>query len=51
MFRQIVSDLFEPGRDGDGGSDYRCRRCGSGFGRRRQVCPDCGGYRVERSEW
>jgi ribosomal protein L32 len=30
---------------------YECLNCGAGYRRRRQVCPACGGYRIERREW
>lgn len=30
---------------------YQCRSCRSRFEGRYHVCPDCGGYRVERVEW
>lgn len=45
----VISALI--GRLSDERPEYECRDCGSGFPRRRQVCPDCGGYRIERTEW
>lgn len=41
-------------RVGDADSDdaeYECTDCGAGFDRRRQVCPECGGYSIRRREW
>lgn len=34
-------------RDGD----YQCRNCHASFGAQYHVCPECGGYRVERVNW
>ncbi|MCU4802263.1 hypothetical protein OB920_17955 [Halobacteria archaeon HArc-gm2] len=48
MFRQIVRGLF--GDDG-GHGEYQCQRCGRAFEHRRQVCPTCDSYRIERREW
>lgn len=31
--------------------EYRCQQCGAGFELDRQVCPVCGGYRIESTEW
>ncbi|WP_330630392.1 hypothetical protein [Halocatena halophila] len=30
---------------------YECRRCGEKFSFQYQVCPDCGGYAIERFDW
>jgi rRNA maturation endonuclease Nob1 len=30
---------------------YECQRCESQFEVEYYVCPDCGGYRVERTDW
>ncbi|EMA50766.1 MULTISPECIES: hypothetical protein [Halococcus] len=38
----------EPDRDD---AEYECTGCGAGFDRRRQVCPECGGYSIRRREW
>ena len=48
MFQQIAQDLF--GEDRERG-EYQCQNCGTAYRRRRQVCPDCDGYRIERREW
>jgi rubrerythrin len=48
MFRQIVRGLFG---DDSGHGEYQCQRCGRAFEHRRQVCPACDGYRIERREW
>jgi rRNA maturation endonuclease Nob1 len=39
------------GREDGEESEYVCRGCGAGFDERRQVCPDCGSYSVQRREW
>lgn len=31
--------------------EYRCQQCGAEFELDRQVCPVCGGYRIESIEW
>jgi len=31
--------------------NYRCQQCGAEFELDRQVCPVCGGYRIESVEW
>ena len=31
--------------------EYRCQQCGAEFELDRQVCPVCGGYRIESVEW
>ncbi|WP_169302411.1 hypothetical protein [Halorientalis salina] len=35
----------------NGGIDYECQECEAGYEMRRQVCPECGGYRIERADW
>jgi rRNA maturation endonuclease Nob1 len=30
---------------------YECRVCESRFPVQYQVCPDCGGYTIDRVEW
>jgi ribosomal protein L37E len=30
---------------------YECKRCETAFSVQYQVCPECGGYSVEREEW
>ncbi|WP_170178696.1 FmdB family zinc ribbon protein [Halapricum salinum] len=35
----------------DAEGEYECRNCGARYERRRQVCPACESYRIERSEW
>lgn len=34
-----------------GRTDYECKGCEARFEMRRQVCPECGGYRIERVDW
>ena len=48
MLQQIVRGLF--GAEAEQG-DYQCQNCGALYGQRRQVCPDCDGFRIERREW
>lgn len=31
--------------------EYVCRGCGAQFELRRHVCPICGGFLIERTEW
>jgi rubrerythrin len=38
------------GRSGTG-SEYVCKTCGTGFEVRRQVCPECEGYHIDRRDW
>ena len=30
---------------------YACRTCRERFAREHHVCPECGGFSVERTEW
>jgi rRNA maturation endonuclease Nob1 len=30
---------------------YECTNCGARFALQRQVCPECGGYSLDRTEW
>lgn len=30
---------------------YQCQSCRTGLERQYQVCPECGGYDIRRSEW
>jgi rRNA maturation endonuclease Nob1 len=32
-------------------SPYACQTCGVRFDSQRQVCPACGGYTIERTDW
>ncbi|WP_458187652.1 hypothetical protein [Haladaptatus sp. NG-WS-4] len=32
-------------------SPYECKGCGASFGVQYQVCPECGGYTIERDDW
>lgn len=32
-------------------SPYECNGCGMRFDRQYHVCPACGGYTIERTEW
>jgi rRNA maturation endonuclease Nob1 len=31
--------------------NYRCQQCNAEFELDRQVCPVCGGYSIESTEW
>mgnify|MGYP006292240697 CR=1 FL=1 len=48
VFKRLkrLTDAADTGR-----TDYECQRCETGFEMRRQVCPECGGYRIERVDW
>ncbi len=35
----------------DDDSVYECQQCESQFEVEYYTCPDCGGYRVERTDW
>jgi len=39
------------GHDTNPEPTYTCQGCGATFESRRQVCPQCGGYTIERSDW
>ncbi len=30
---------------------YECRGCNAAFTVQYQVCPECGGYTIERNDW
>ncbi len=30
---------------------YKCEGCDNSFTVRYQVCPECGGYTIERNDW
>jgi rRNA maturation endonuclease Nob1 len=30
---------------------YECKTCGARFSRQHQVCPECGGYTLDRIDW
>ena len=30
---------------------YECKTCGTRFRRQQQVCPECGGYTLDRIDW
>lgn len=32
-------------------SPYECQHCGARFDAQRQVCPACGSYTIERTDW
>jgi rRNA maturation endonuclease Nob1 len=32
-------------------SPYECQGCGARFDSQRQVCPACGSYTIERTDW
>jgi rRNA maturation endonuclease Nob1 len=37
--------------DRDEFRSYECKSCGGRFKFQRQVCPDCGGYTLDRIDW
>jgi rRNA maturation endonuclease Nob1 len=44
--KQYVSSTHSPTP-----SPYECQACGARFDAQRQVCPACGGYTIERTDW
>jgi len=36
---------------GTGEARYACLSCRARFERQHQVCPECGGYDIRRTEW
>ncbi len=38
-------------RTGKGGESYVCRSCETGFEMQHHVCPECGGFSVDSTEW
>lgn len=44
-----VTRLFGPGDAGN--LQYECFGCGQGFKLEYYSCPECGSFRVERTEW
>jgi rRNA maturation endonuclease Nob1 len=42
---------FLTGGVGGRETSYRCLTCQATFDRQPQVCPECGGFDVRRSEW
>jgi rRNA maturation endonuclease Nob1 len=34
-----------------GPAPYECQACCARFDAQRQVCPDCGSYTIERTDW
>ena len=47
---RVIGRIRSAFADGASG-DYRCQDCGTEFELDRQVCPVCGGYRIESVEW
>ncbi|WP_158413710.1 FmdB family zinc ribbon protein [Haladaptatus cibarius] len=37
--------------ESDSNDPYECRGCETSFTVRYQVCPECGGYTIERDDW
>lgn len=37
--------------NGDESHPYECKSCGARFRLQQQVCPECGGYTLDRIEW
>jgi len=44
-----LSNLFGPHTQSEG--IYQCQSCQALFDAQFHVCPNCGGYRVDRREW
>ena len=49
----IITTLKEqlPGTQSPVPSPYECQGCGARFDAQRQVCPACGSYTIERTDW
>jgi rRNA maturation endonuclease Nob1 len=45
-----VKTVFMSGEDAKS-HPYECKSCGARFRLRQQVCPECGGYTLDRIEW
>jgi rRNA maturation endonuclease Nob1 len=45
-----LKQYVSPTRSSDP-SPYECQVCGARFDTQRQVCPACGGYTIERTDW
>jgi len=37
--------------DDSGGIEYECHSCGTRFEVQRQVCPECEGFHIDRTDW
>lgn len=46
ILRRVVPRLDDAGE-----RPYECLGCGRAFAQRRQVCPECNGYSIERREF
>jgi len=45
---RVVARLLD---DDDTRADYVCRNCDTALDVQHHVCPECGGYSVERTDW
>jgi len=36
---------------GDTDAGFECQGCGTSLEAQRQVCPECGGYHIDRADW
>jgi rubrerythrin len=50
-FERVREGLRAVGLTRGGTEDYVCRSCGYDFEVEHHVCPECGGYSVERLDW
>jgi rRNA maturation endonuclease Nob1 len=46
---RVRDAVMDPDRDDP--LPYECRTCGARFELQRQVCPECGGYTLDRLDW
>jgi rubrerythrin len=46
LFRDIADRLST-----DEAGSYECQACGTPFEDQRQVCPECGGCHIDRTDW
>jgi lipopolysaccharide biosynthesis regulator YciM len=49
----VVTKLVSYAREhgGEAGGRYECQQCGLRLDERYHQCPQCGSYRVERTDW
>jgi len=45
--KQLITGHAPPAAE----PDYRCLSCGERFDNQPQICPSCGGYDIQRSDW
>lgn len=48
LVRSILGRIRSPSEDD---TIYTCQQCGTALELRYHRCPECGGFRVERTDW